>query len=266
MAKIMLVEDDQMIADIYMNKFQDAGFQMVNATTGKEVLKLASEEKYDLILLDMVLPEMSGLDILKELRANADLYGKELKIIIFSNLNKSDNEKKVLENGADAFIGKTEFSPSGLIEEIIRRLDQYEEQKKNKNRLSGENECVGNCKKRILFIEDEEIFMEMFGKKLEDDGYKLEYAQNGVLGNKMASENQYDLIITDIVMPAMPGDEIIRRLKLDDKTKDIPVIVLTASISDEDMQPVRDMGVSVVFEKTHTLPSDLARRISEILN
>lgn len=261
----MLVEDDQMIADIYMNKFQGAGFQMVNATTGKEVLKLASEEKYDLILLDMVLPEMSGLDVLKELRANADLYGGELKIIIFSNLNKSDNEKKVLENGADAFIGKTDFSPSGLVEEITRRLGQYEEQKKNKNRFFGINMKKDN-KKRILFIEDEDIFLEMFGKKLEDDGYELEYAQNGVLGNKMASENQYDLIITDMVMPAMPGDEIIRRLKLDDKTKDIPVIVLTASVSDEDMQPVRDMGVADVFEKTHIVPSDLARRVSEILN
>ncbi|EKE25660.1 MAG: two-component hybrid sensor and regulator [uncultured bacterium] len=261
----MLVEDDQMIADIYMKKFQDAGFQMVNAATGKEVLKLASEEKYDLILLDMVLPEMSGLEVLKEIRSNGDLYGKELKVIIFSNLNKADNEKKVLENGADAFIGKTDFSPSNLVDEITRRLYQYEEQKKNKSSFFG-NDMKKSDKKRILFIEDEDIFIDMFGKKLEDDGYELEYAQNGVLGNKMASENQYDLIITDIVMPAMPGDEIIRRLKLDDKTKDIPVIVLTASISDEDIQPVRDMGVTDVFLKTHVVPSDLARRVSEILN
>lgn len=266
MAKIMLVEDDQMIADIYMTKFQDAGFQIVNATTGREVLKLASEETFDLILLDMVLPEMSGMEVLKELRANGDLYGKELRIIVFSNLSKADNEKKVLENGADAFIAKTEYSPSDLVTEINRLLDLYEEQRKNKARLDGGRCINGNCKKTILFIEDEDIFIEMFGKKMEDDGYAVEYAKNGVLGNKMASEKIYDLIVTDIVMPNMPGDEIIRRLKLDDKTKDIPVIVLTASLSDDDMQPVRDMGVADIIQKTRVVPSDLARRISEILN
>lgn len=123
-----------------------------------------------------------------------------------------------------------------------------------------------HMKKKILFIEDEEIFAELFGKKLEDDGYEVEYANNGVLGNKMASENEYDLIITDIVMPAMPGDEIIRRLKLDDKTKNIPVVVLTASVTEEDIQPVRDMGIADFFIKTHVVPSDLARRVKEILN
>lgn len=266
MVKIMLVEDDQMIADIYVKKFQDAGYEIINAATGKEVLRLASEDKFDLILLDMVLPEMSGIDILKELRANPDLYGRELKVIVFSNLSKSENEKRAIENGADDFIGKTEYGPSALVEEITRRLNLYEEQKKNKLRIE-QGKCIGdNCKKRILFIEDEDIFLEMFGKKLEDDGYEVEYAKNGVLGNKMASEKIYDLIITDIVMPNMPGDEIIRRLKLDEKAKDVPIIVLTASLADEDMQPVRDMGVAEVFEKTHIIPSDLARRVSEILN
>lgn len=254
-----------MIADIYVKKFESAGYQVVNAATGKEVLRLASEDHFDLILLDMVLPEMSGMDVLKELRSS-DMYGENLKIIIFSNLSKSDNEKKVLENGADAFIGKTDFSPSGLVEEITRLLALYEEQKKNKDRTDGKSENNDVSKKRILFIEDEEIFLDMFGKKLEDEGYEMEYAKNGVLGNKMASENKYDLIITDIVMPAMDGGEIIRRLKLDDKTKDTPVIVLTASTSDDDIQPVRDLGISDFFEKTHVVPSDLARRVSEILN
>jgi len=260
----MLVEDDPMIAEIYVKKFQMAGFEVVNATTGKEVLKLASEETFDLILLDMVLPEMSGMDVLKELR-NSGNYSSDLKIIILSNLSKSDNEKEALENGANDFIGKTQYGPTELVAEIKRLLDLYDEQKKNKDRLMEKKmENVGK-KKRILFIEDEEIFLEMFGKKLEDEGYELEYAKNGVWGSKLVSENEYDLIITDMVMPAMGGDEIIRRIKLDDKTKDIPIIVLSASIIEEDMQPVRDLGITDFFEKTRVVPSDLARRVAEIL-
>ena len=260
----MLVEDDPMIAEIYVKKFEAAGFEVVNAVTGKEVLKYASEDKFDLILLDMVLPEMSGMDVLKELR-NSGNYSADLKIVILSNLNKTDNEKQAMENGANDFIGKTQYTPSELVAEVQRLLSLYGEQKKNKDRMEGHVEKNSDRKKRILFIEDEEIFLEMFGKKLEDDGFELEYAKNGVWGTKLAAENQYDLIITDMVMPAMGGEEIIRRIRLDDKTKNIPIIVLSASVTEEDMQPVREMGITDFFEKTRVVPSDLARRVSEIL-
>lgn len=264
MAKIMLVEDDQMIAEIYIKKFQAAGFEVVNAVTGREVLKYALEGNFDLILLDMVLPEMSGMDVLKELRSNSE-YSSNLKVVILSNLSKADHEAEAKRNGADDFIGKTQYSPSELVVEIQRLLNEYGEQKKNKERLNGgkfDAACEG---KKILFIEDEEIFLEMFGKKLESEGFCVEYAKNGAWGSKLASEKKYDLIITDMVMPAMSGDEIIRRLKLDDKTKDTPIIVLSASLIEEDIKPVREMGISEFYEKTRLVPSDLARRVEELL-
>jgi CheY-like chemotaxis protein len=266
MAKIMLVEDDPMIAEIYQRKFESAGFEVINAVTGKEVLKFALEDKFDIILLDMVLPEMSGIDVLKELRSNPG-YDSDLKVIVLSNLNKSENEKEVMDAGANGFIGKTQFSPSGLADEVKRLLNEYGEQRKNKDRLDiGTESHIISSGKKILFIEDEEIFLEMFGKKLESEGYVVEYAKNGVWGSKLATENVYDLIITDMVMPAMSGEEIIKRLKLDDKTKNTPIIVLSASLIEEDIQPVREMGVSDFYEKTRLVPSDLARRVSEILN
>jgi len=263
----MLVEDDPMIAEIYQKKFESIGFEVVNAVTGKEVLKYALEQKFDLILLDMVLPEMSGIDVLKELRSNP-AYDSDMKIIVLSNLNKTEYEKEAKINGANGFIGKTQYNPSELAAEIQRTLNEYGEQKKNKNRLNGEvaPAPLSGAGKRILFIEDEEIFLEMFGKKLEAEGYAVEYAKNGVWGSKLATENEYDLIITDMVMPAMGGEEIIRRLKLDDKTKNIPIIVLSASLIEEDIQPVRELGITDFYEKTRLVPSDLARRVTELLN
>ncbi|NTW27143.1 MAG: response regulator [Candidatus Moranbacteria bacterium] len=266
MAKIMLVEDDPMIAEIYQKKFELAGFEVVNAVTGKEVLKYALEQKFDLILLDLVLPEMSGMDVLKELRSNV-AYDSELKVIVLSNLDKTENEKKAKDLGANDFIGKTQYSPSELAIEVQRRLNEYDEQKKNKERLSnGGGAGIVCAGKKILFIEDEEIFLEMFGGKLENEGYCVEYAKNGVWGSKLATEKDFDLIITDMVMPAMGGEEIVRRLKLDDRTKNLPIIVLSASLIEEDIQPVRELGVTDFFEKTHLVPSDLARRVGEILN
>lgn len=253
-----------MIAEIYKKKFESVGFEVVNAVTGKEVLKFASEENFDLILLDMVLPEMSGMDVLKELRQSGN-YDSNLKIVVFSNLNKTEYEKEAKENGADGFIGKTQYSPSELVEEIQRLLNEYGEQKKNKERLAGKKEHKKDNKKKILFIEDEEIFLEMFGKKLEDEGYEVEYAKNGAWGIKMATEKCYDLVITDMVMPASGGEEIIRSLKVNDKTKNIPIVVLSASTAEEDVKLVKELGIHDFYEKTRVVPSDLARRVSEIL-
>jgi CheY-like chemotaxis protein len=264
-AKIMLVEDDPMIAEIYKKKFESAGFEVVTAATGKEVLKLAKESKFDLILLDMVLPEMSGMDVLKELKKSGK-YDADLKVIVFSNLDKAENEEEARKNGADGFIGKTQYSPSQLIVEIQRLLKESEEWKKNKTRAEGKKENNGEKEKHILFIEDEEIFLEMFGKKLEDEGYTVEYAKNGAWGSRLAAEKPYDLIITDMVMPAMGGGEIVRRIKLDEKTKDVPLIVLSASLSEEDVQAVKDLGVTDFYEKTRIVPSDLSRRVEELLN
>jgi CheY-like chemotaxis protein len=264
MPKIMLVEDDPMIAEIYKKKFESSGFETANAVTGKEVLKFAQEGKFDLILLDMVLPEMSGMEVLKELKRSGK-YDPNLRVIVFSNLDKSEHENEARENGADGFIGKAQYNPSDLVVEIKRILKEFGEQKKNKDREQGKIKKNAGEKKKVLFIEDEEIFLEMFGKKLEDEGYDVEYAKNGAWGSKMATENQYDLIVTDMVMPAMGGEEIIRRIKLDEKNKNIPIIVLSASFPEEDIDAIKKLGINDFYEKTKIVPSDLTDRIGELL-
>lgn len=264
MSKIMLVEDDPMIAEIYKRKFESSGFEVVNAVNGKEVLKFASEAKFDLILLDMLMPEMSGMEVLKELRQSGK-YDPELKVIMLSNLNKTDYEKETRENGANGFIGKTQYSPTELVAEIQRLLNEYAEQKKNKQRLSGNVKNLTADRKKILFVEDEEIFLEMFGKKLEDEGWEVDYAKNGAWGIKMATEKEYDLFITDMTMPAIGGSEIIQKLKMDDRTKNVPIIVLSASLIDEDIRAVKEMGIADFYEKTRVIPSDLARKVKELL-
>ena len=263
MAKIMLVEDDPMISEIFKKKFEAEGFDVAMVANGRDVLKLAASEKFDLILLDMVLPEMSGIEVLKELK-NREKYGEDIKVIVLSNLDKTENEKEARENGADGYIEKSHNNTSELVAHVKRLLNEFEEQKRNRERLSGKVQAGGN-NKRILLIEDEEIFLEIFDKKLEDEGYIVEYANYGASGSKMAMERQYDLIITDAVMPAAGGDEIVRRIKLDDKTKDIPIIVLSASLDEEEKKMFEGLEVREFFEKTKIVPSDLARKVNKIL-
>lgn len=119
--------------------------------------------------------------------------------------------------------------------------------------------------KKVLMIEDEDVFIDIFGGKLEQDGFNMTFAKNGAWGIKELMENKYDLVIIDMVMPAMNGDEIVAKLKLEEETKNLPIIVLSASVDEETKQRVEEMGVTHFFIKTHITPGELSERVTEIL-
>jgi CheY-like chemotaxis protein len=174
--------------------------------------------------------------------------------------------------GADGFLVKSDYTPNDLVKEIVRLMEQYKEEKKNemnngykqKNNVSSESSNGGA--KKILIIEDEAVFREMFGEKLKQDGFSVTCAENGAVGVKEALEGIYDLFIIDMIMPAMMGDEIIARLKLEDKTKNIPIIVLSASLDRMAQKEVEALGIEGFFVKTQIIPSELSRRVEAILN
>lgn len=124
MAKILLVEDDAFIAEIYEKKLSDAGFEVVNAKTGRDALKHIAGTHFDLVLLDMVLPELSGMEVLQELR-HKDEYDKNLKVVIFSNLSGPEERDAAEKGGATGFISKTDFTPSQVVEEVRRYVGAF---------------------------------------------------------------------------------------------------------------------------------------------
>lgn len=133
MAKIIIVEDDPMIAEIYEKKFSESGFEVLMAASGEEVLALAKKERIDIILLDLILPKMDGFEITKNLRSGK--YDANIKIIIFSNLNQKEDKEKAMSLGANGLIVKSNYNPSELVAEVQRLADQVEEQKKNAERV-----------------------------------------------------------------------------------------------------------------------------------
>ena len=265
MPSIILVEDDPMIGEIYQRKFSEDGFEIDIAVSGKEFLERVKSKKYDLALLDMVLPEMSGIEILHEIKKERGL-NPEMKVYVFSNLTGEEDYNKARQEGADGYIPKIQFNPSELVKEIRRLINASKEKEKNEARLSGESVTSENGKKKkILFIEDEPAFLDMFCTKLENEGYEVEKAQNGAWGLKEAMAKDFDLIITNIVMPAMTGAEIVEKLRAEEKTKNVPIIVISASSTDEKIMKIKEFNISDFFVKTSIAPRDISRRVNELL-
>lgn len=122
---ILIVEDDAMIRELYRTTFVDAGYPTQGARDAQETFKLLETFTPDVILLDVMLPSLSGLDILKELRTNPQYKCEKAKIILLTNLaheNLADLEKKIaLDTPPDGYIIKADTTPSDVLT-IVRSL------------------------------------------------------------------------------------------------------------------------------------------------
>ncbi len=120
MNKILLIEDDPFLVDIYVTKLKESGFLVEAAVDGQEGLKKIEEKKFDLILLDIVLPVIDGWEFLKKL-SNSKNAGK-LKVIILSNLGQRGEVEKGLKLGAAKYLIKAHYTPSEVIKEVKKIL------------------------------------------------------------------------------------------------------------------------------------------------
>ncbi len=122
MKTILLVEDDPFLVDIYSTKLKEAGFSVQVATDGKEALKKIKEDLPDLLLLDIVLPNFNGWEILRRIERDDKL--KALKVVVLSNLGEKEEIEKGLKLGAAKYLVKAHYTPSEVIEEVKKILNK----------------------------------------------------------------------------------------------------------------------------------------------
>lgn len=117
---ILLVEDDEFLAELYATKLDLEGFEVALAVDGEKGLKMIKEKKPDLILLDIILPKMDGFEILKMIKADKEL--KNIPVILLTNLSQKDEVKKGLDLGANDYLIKAHFMPSEVVKKIKQSL------------------------------------------------------------------------------------------------------------------------------------------------
>lgn len=122
MAKILLVDDDPFILDMYVLKLKDSGFTVETAASGKEGLSKIKSFEPDLLLLDIVMPSMDGFDVLQELKKNPPVPLP--KIVLLSNLGQKEDVERGLSLGADDYLVKANFTPAEVVQKIREVLSK----------------------------------------------------------------------------------------------------------------------------------------------
>ncbi|HWT39916.1 MAG TPA: response regulator [Dongiaceae bacterium] len=119
---ILIVEDDRFIGEMYVRSLKKAGYDVDWMVDGNDGLIAARNKPYDLMLVDVMLPERRGTEILEALRGKEDLI-PHTRVIVLTNFEQDDESRAAMEARADAYLIKAEITPSKLLS-VIAQLDQ----------------------------------------------------------------------------------------------------------------------------------------------
>jgi DNA-binding response OmpR family regulator len=118
--KILLVEDDPILSKMYATKFQLEGFEVSTAFDGEEGLKKALETEYHILILDLMMPRLSGLELLTQLRNSPN--GKDKPVLVITNLMDREEQEKVKNLGVFKIMTKAEITPGELVTQTKEAL------------------------------------------------------------------------------------------------------------------------------------------------
>lgn len=118
--KILIVEDEEPLLEVLKERFENEGFNVVTAKNGEEALTVALAERPNLIILDIVMPKMSGLDMLKNLRGHEE--GKTVPVMVLTNLNDAESIKEALGHGAYDILVKADWPIGDIVQNVKDKL------------------------------------------------------------------------------------------------------------------------------------------------
>lgn len=123
--KILIIEDDFFIRELYERQFNKEGYKVMSAEDGPTGLVLASQEKPDLILLDIMLPKLNGLDLLRTLKSKPET--QNIPVILLTNLGQESVIKEGFDLGAASYLIKAAYTPSQIIDEVKNFLNDSQQ-------------------------------------------------------------------------------------------------------------------------------------------
>ncbi|MGQ0696041.1 MAG: response regulator [Nitrospiraceae bacterium] len=252
MIKILIVDDDQMNCDLLQNLFTRHGYQVLSATSGREGLRLFRKHTPRVTVLDLRMPEMDGLTVLKEIRA----VDPHAPVIILGG-----GATEVQENQARA-LRVTDFIRKGLsldiLVEAVNRVSQLPPQPNATSAAPGDGHVIQQMDESVLVVDDDPLVCDLLVQFLSLRGYRALGVKDGHEALQMVEDVSPDAILLDLIMPGMSGIEVLQALR----EREYPggIIVMTGSNNEELLEEAWALEPEEVLVK----PIDLERLLTAI--
>jgi CheY-like chemotaxis protein len=251
MIKILIVDDDQMNCDLLQNVFTRQGCHVLSTISGREGLDLFRAHNPQVTLLDLRMPEMDGLTVLKEIRA----IDPHAPVIILGGGATEPQEDQARALRASDFIRKG-LSLDVLIE-AVNRFSKLPVPSRTIQPLlvNGDIEQIDES---VLVIDDEPLLCDLLVRFLSLRGYRAVGVNNGHDALQVVQNRPPEAIVLDLIMPGMQGVEVLRALR--DMEYSGGIIIMTGSHNEELLQEAWSLGPQEILVK----PVDLERFLTAI--
>ena len=259
--RILIVDDDQEICSMLKERFTNSGsYDVFISNDAQAIEETISSCIPDVILLDIKMPEVDGIEALKRiLQFNADI-----KVVILTGTTyEYEKAKEMLELGAVSYINKTVTFDHMLatVEEIF---DKHIRELKPISKNASKEDLVASAQTRILIVDDEKDSCYMIAEYLGMLGYSTESAHSAEEGLERIKNNTFDVVLLDLKMPGMGGVEGCRRMKMVDSS--LRIIIVTAVKDEHTLSKMSEMGVSNYLIKPFSFEQLKANILMALMN
>jgi two-component system NtrC family sensor kinase len=241
---VLIVDDSLTVRMDLGEAFELAGFATALCSTMAEARSALSTGSFSLIILDVLLPDGDGVDLLREIRQTPAVAGT--LIMLLSSESEVSDRTRGLKTGADEYIGKP-YDQSYVVARALELL---------RKREPG---SVAARSTTVLIIDDSPTFREELKSVLKSSGYAVVTAGTGEDGLRVAVDARPAVIVVDGILPGIDGSTVIRRIRADAALRSTPCILLTGSEERSDELKALDAGADAYVRKEENTQIILAR-------
>lgn len=228
--RVLLADDSDLIHRHTVPLLTAAGYDVTEAWDGQEALDLLRQSPPDLLLTDVEMPNMDGYTLCRTVKS--DEKTADIPVVICSSLGETADLERGFDAGADEYLVKPVVP-----EDLVSRLHSL---------LASR---MVSARERVLVVDDSAAIRHLVADCLRRQGFRLETAVDGQDGFDRARAQLPDLVLTDYDMPRMTGFELVHALRRDAKTRDVPIVMLTARDSKRDQAQMRAAGLTSYLVK-----------------
>ncbi|NQU64729.1 MAG: response regulator, partial [SAR324 cluster bacterium] len=239
---IMIADDNEFDLNRMSEIIEAEKINTILAKGGKECIELLKDNIPNILVLDLMMPDVDGFQVLKTIRDQPET--QNLPVIIVTAKDLTEEDKELFKGSVSSIVAKSETTPLELFTEIKRILAELENLKKT---YSTDKRISGT---RILVVEDNPDTVVQLEAVLKDGNYIIDVASNGQEALDYIQHTIPDGIILDLMMPDIDGFEVLEKIRSTEKTKNIPVLVLTAKdLSREDLSKLSANNIQQLIHK-----------------
>lgn len=267
--KILITLSDANLTSVLVASLTKEGYQVTTAKTGDEAMQKMKDENPALLLIDLVLPGKSGYDTLAE--KTLDRFITKIPVLIVSNVGDPIDMKRIPSTPTiKGYIIKAHVDPVEVTQKVAEAFGRPVLKPAGEITFDVPSDAKPapapkHISRKVLWVEDDKFLSMILVKKFQTSGHTLFKANDGIEALKILETETPDVIVLDIMLPGMDGFEILQKIKMDERLRNVPVMMLSNLSKPGDIEKTKTLGAQKFLVKAAVSLDEIIREVEALV-